>query len=429
MLSQSMHKASEHCEYGSRQVNETDLKNLTKRIVLLNTIKKQPIEILEQASADLHVITEPQFANLYGPDWQVHVVSNVEHLDEVRAVALSLQARKNIDHVIGASERCLQAAGYLNSLLDLDGVDFRTANRASNKVAMKSRLRQCGIEVARHMVINSESDLSNVGDTLGWPIMIKPALGTGSQLNLRLDGPLDTAPAQSQRTWRRLVETQLPILAEEYIDMDWEFHCEGAVIDGQVQFAAPARALNTRFEGFGKTNGSYSLSLSSSDGKEISDLLQRTVTSLGIRSAVTHLEGFKVDDSYLVGEITVRPAGGGIPDLVLTQHKVDLWQVFISLALNDIPLIHPISTEQIYAECWMPVTRGIVQAISTKKELDQFPNVITSKVHLKVGDYSPAPEYSWSRSAEAIVTVPASSNPESTIAAVTDAFKLVIRED
>jgi hypothetical protein len=108
-------------------------------------------------------------------------------------------------------------------------------------------------------------------------------------------------------------------------------------------------------------------------------------------------------DGLLVGEIAVRPAGGGIPDLVQAQHGVDLWDAFVRIGLGEDPGVQARRRPGTYAECWMPVRSGHVTAITSRERLLGLPGVESARVLLEPGEQSIAPQYSWSRSADLVV--------------------------
>lgn len=45
---------------------------------------------------------------------------------------------------------------------------------------MKSRLRSAGIAVARSLTISDIGRLVECGDDIGWPVVVKPVIGSGS---------------------------------------------------------------------------------------------------------------------------------------------------------------------------------------------------------------------------------------------------------
>jgi len=394
-------------------------------VLLINTIKVQPVSKLESRDGlDLHVVTEPAFSEIYGSRWTVHLVDDVDDLTEIRRTIFSLLKNGPIDFVVGASERSLQAAGYVRSLLALPGARYEAASLASNKFAMKSMLRDAGVPVAPFALVGGPGAAREAGDMLGWPVVLKPILGAGSKNIFRMNGPEDCAIGPGWPVFKSLAETDLPVIVEHFVDMEWEFHCEGVVQNGDIKFAAAARSLLPRLEGFGKVNGSYCLPPESIEFDEIVRLYRRTIEALGIRDAVTHMEGFRTAGDYLLGEITIRPAGGAIPDLILAQYSVDLWDAFLAISLGEKADLIVHRDPKTCIEFWIPPVAGEVQSITARREIEEMPGVISARVALKTGDISPGPQYSWSYAVQVIAHADADGDVMGPVERLVEIFDL-----
>src|SRR5262249_31719570 len=129
---------------------------------------------------DLSVITERQFAQEYPTDVPVRFVPSVADLTAIRSAALELGRRRRIDRVVSGTERTQQASGYVRSLFALPGMGYEQANVFSNKLAMKSVLRDAGLPVAEFRAVYSPGQMAAAAAELGWPVVIKPAVGQGT---------------------------------------------------------------------------------------------------------------------------------------------------------------------------------------------------------------------------------------------------------
>jgi hypothetical protein len=358
-----------------------------QRVVLVNSFKVEPITLLEADPAvDLIAITEPRFAARYGPDTDVRVVDDIRDLTAVREVVLDAARGSGVDRVVAASERSLQTGGYLRSFFGLDGIDYDTANAFSNKHVMKQRLRAAGIAVAPSRLAPGVEDIAAAAADLDWPVIVKPVLGAGSLDVVRLDTPAALTEFLNSPAAGELRGCEVPLLVEHCVDMRAEYHCDGVIQDGQVRFVEVSRYFEPLLGVLGRINGSATLTGADPARARAAELHARTVAALGLRSGVTHLELFETGDGMLVGEITCRPAGGGLPRNVELASGVNLWRCFLDTELGRDPVITTVRSPLVHMVCDLPIARGRVVDISSAQELAAIPDVVEMALFTRPGD-------------------------------------------
>jgi biotin carboxylase len=156
-----------------------------------------------------------------------------------------------------------------------------------------------------------------------------------------------------------------PVIVERFVEIETEYHCDGIVLDGEVAFASVSAYIVPMLQQIGQMGGSITIEEGSPESLVIKDLHRRTVQALGLRSGVTHMELLGTASGFLIGEITCRPAGGGLPELVRLQHGVDLWQAFTDISLGREPRLAPESHDRRVVVVDLPIRAGRVTAIST----------------------------------------------------------------
>ncbi|HEY3733616.1 MAG TPA: ATP-grasp domain-containing protein [Streptosporangiaceae bacterium] len=363
----------------------------TPRVVLVNSGKAGALAELRAVvpRADIDVLTETSYAKQYPADVRLHFVGDIGDLSAVRRAALALLAQGPIDHVVAPSERSQQAGGYLRSYLGLPGIPYDTANLFSNKAVMKARLAAMRIPVARHRVVAGPENVAAAAAELGWPVVVKPALGSGAMNTFAVATPAAWADIAVSAAGDGLRRADCPLVVEEFISMEGEYHCDGVVRDGTVEFAAPSRYFVPLLGNTDAFTGSYLLPDGHPDAAEVLALHQRAVSALGLRNGVTHLEAFKTAGGFLVGEIACRPAGAGIPDAIEMQYGIDLWRAFMEAALGR----HPSGAaparrlrDDIVVSCCLPIRPGRVARISRAEELARIPGVVKVRMTASAGD-------------------------------------------
>ncbi|MGW6741569.1 ATP-grasp domain-containing protein [Streptomyces sp. NPDC055025] len=340
------------------------------------------------AHADLTVVTEAPYRHLYPTGTRIHTVPDIADLTALRAAALSINRVRRIDLVMCSSERSLQAAGYLRSFFGLPGTGYDVVNRFSNKVAMKTALKAAGLPLADFRAIAALDDVPAVAAELGWPVVVKPALGAGAQDTFLLRGLEDLHALVSTELGKGLRSPDCLLLVERFIDMRAEYHCDGVVRAGRADFLAVSSYLSPVLGRAKEPNASYVLPSSHPDVEAVRDLHQATVTALGLETGVTHMELFRTARGLVVSEISCRPAGMGIVDGIALQTGVNLWDAFVDAELGGRPSVAPRAParEGIVVNCALPVSSGRITRLSSAESLSTVAGVARVKLKAKVGD-------------------------------------------
>ncbi|MGW5401755.1 ATP-grasp domain-containing protein [Streptomyces sp. NPDC003952] len=358
-----------------------------KNVLLINSSREIAARMLQKRDdIRLSVITMPEYAGYYADGADVEVVDTIEDLTQVRLAALRIRERNPFRYVVSPSEWSIQAGGYVRSYFGLPGSGYEVANAFSNKYVMKQRLSAAGVPVARFRLIDRFAGAEAAAEEIGWPLVVKRSCGGGSEYvlpvhdadHLRLlahddsTGPIRTAP--------------YPLMAEELVDIEAEFHCDGVVRDGRVRFAPVSRYFEPVLRSVGGVIGSYTLPDEHPDTLAVTALHERVVAALGLTDGVTHLEVFKTPHGHLVGEVACRPGGGGIADQVLHQYGVDLWSTFLSTSLGEPVYVDTLPRTDHMIQYMLPRPVGTVTAITPAEELLAAPGAVYAKVGTAVGD-------------------------------------------
>jgi biotin carboxylase len=358
-----------------------------KNVLLINTTQEVPARMLQDRDdIRLSVITTPAYRGLYDEDTDVELVDSIADLTQVRLTALRIRERNPFDHVVSPQEWSVLAGGYIRSYFGLPGIDFAVANAFSNKFVMKQQLAAAGLPVPRFRRLNTFTDALAAGDELGWPLIVKRACGGGSGYVLALDGPDHLRSLAADRHTNRMRSAPYPLMAEELIDMEAEFHVDAVVCDGKTRFAAVSRYLTPVLNSVGGGIGSYTLPDHHPDTRTTTELHDQVITALGLTDGITHLETFKTPTGHLIGEIACRPGGGGIAPQLHHQYNLDLWKTFLHLSLNE--PVNPDTTPRTdhMAQYMLPRPTGTITTLTTTQELTTAPGVVHADIKATPGD-------------------------------------------
>lgn len=357
-------------------------------VLLINTVGTGPIATLEaDPGLRLSVLTHPEYARFYDPRTPLTEIPDITDLNAVRDAAVRLlRTGTAFDRVIAPSERSLQPAGYLRSFLGLPGPGYEVMNRFSNKYTMKRALRAAGLPVAPFAPLGSLTDLPDIANRLGWPLVVKPVIGAAARNTHVVADPAAYRELLDSPHAAALHACRYPLLAERFVEVTAELRCDAVVSDGSVRFASVSRYVVPPLARRGRIAGSYTLAGGSRDLDPVRELNDAVIAALGLREGVTHLEVLRTPEGDLVGEISARPGGGGIDEVIRLRYGVDLWQEFVNVSVGREPDCAVTDSGGVVIGCMLPAAPGRVEEVTPPAELATVPGVVGVDLHLAPGD-------------------------------------------
>ncbi|GFH35759.1 ATP-grasp domain-containing protein [Streptomyces pacificus] len=363
----------------------------TSHVAVLATRRRAlPLRLL-QKSDDLRitVIADQGHTHVFGPSVTVREIATVRDPGLVLETVSELSRKDPVDRIVSPVELAVPSAGYVRSTLGIPGDSYDMSLAFSNKFIMKQRLAAAGLPTAAFRQVMKVDDVPEAAAHTGWPCVTKPVFGGGCMGVTVLDSPEDHERLLSGPAGEEIRNSTTPLIVEQFIEMDHEYHCDAVVRDGKVVFAAPSRYFSPILGQVDTFSGSYLLPQGHEDFTAVTELNAEVVRALGLTDGVTHLELFKTGSGFVVGEIACRPGGGGITAAVQRHHGVDLWDVFWEVSLGRTPDIAPRSPEGILATVMLPTRPGRITGLSTEAELAACPGVVAVNMSLSVGDVVP----------------------------------------
>lgn len=348
-------------------------------VLFLNSGKVDAFRKLREVAphARVEVVTEKAYEDLYPVDQLVHHVLDIADPTEVRDLAVRIHQADPFDAVVAPSERSLQVGGYLRSFLGLGHPGYEVSHRFSSKAAMKRALAAAGVAVAPFVVAPSWRQVADAARSIGWPVVVKPSIGSGSMNTFVVRSDDDLTRLWQSGESAALRSCRYSLMVEAFVDIDVEYHCDAAVVGGVVEFSVLQRYFGPLLLVAGGLNGSVVVADDDPAVAAVRDLHQRVVDVLGLVDGVTHLEVLRHGDTFLVGEISCRPGGGGIMRSIELQWGVDLWKVFLQTQLGMTPDLDPRRQRQgRVVNCDLPVQVGRVVTITPASHLADLPGVI-----------------------------------------------------
>ncbi|WP_340175247.1 ATP-grasp domain-containing protein [Staphylococcus gallinarum] len=295
----------------------------------MNSDKQEPINIIKNKIDDLNVsvVTKTQYQHLYkGLTEKIYLVNSLEDFLEIRNIVNSIQKKESIDYVITPTEKGVLTGGFIRSFFGIDGPKFEEALATTNKLYMKSKVNEFNIKTAPFESLSDLTQLEYTAQEIGYPIIIKPAVGSGTKNTFKIESREDLLTKQNTNIFDELYDINVPLIVEKFIEME-EYHCDAIINDNQVQFLSISKYLTPPLKSINGYTGSFIIPTDSQIYNRLKQEVYKIVDNLSISKGPIHVELYHTNyDEILFGEIALRPGGGGISKTISMKYDISIWE-------------------------------------------------------------------------------------------------------
>jgi biotin carboxylase len=249
-----------------------------------------------------------------------------QHIDDIIATAKAWHAVEHFDGVFTFAEQAVLAVAAIASALGLPSVGLDAARRSRNKLLMRQAYEQGGVPSPRFRFVTSPAEAQAAAREFGYPVVLKPTLGTASNYVFRVDSPeemdaryagaVDGLPRILARTQEAGGIDLGPegLLVESFLD-GREYLFEALVWDGEVYLGSAVDRITAEGDTFDDDVHRAPTSLSEAELAKIRQVVSAAARAQGLHRSVTHAEiRYHQGEPHLI-EMAIRPGGGGL-DLV-----------------------------------------------------------------------------------------------------------------
>lgn len=338
--------------------------------LLTQVLELEPEVVLVRDAYD--VANEPVSDEIRSRLHAIYEIGRLDSIEEMSAVFvdLSLKYPGAIRTVLAGAEYGIFGAAYLRTALGIDPREPDLGITVRDKRWMKKAFTDAGIPCARIISNYQPGDLIPASM---FPVVAKPAAGTGSFNTAILDTPAEleafvTAeqlhPALASHQWA--IEEKIE--GEEYhVDMVWQ--------DGEIVFSSVGRYLVPRLAALDMPSRNGSIILSPVDDADLyatfGELMKRFGETKGLSAGVTHAEFFiDAAGQPYISEVATRFAGGAIPGAIHAAFGVDIIEAWMRAELGMTPNFNVQSAEHEVAG-WLhvsPAEDGEIRTVPTETE-------------------------------------------------------------
>lgn len=237
------------------------------------------------------------------------------------------------DAVLTFSERRVPLTASITEALGLPGHPTEVAARLTDKSLQRARLG--AIDPVRSSAIASVADWPRALAEVGLPAVIKPAVGEGSRHTYLID----SEPAGARLVDRLFrAEANRPLVVEQYLrgrdsgPYGDYVSVESMICDGQPRTVAVTGKFPL-LPPFREVGNVWAAAISEREHVAVTNLADRAIKALGIRTGITHTEIKLTDGGPRVLEVNGR-LGGYLAALYRDAMGFDLVRAAGELALG-----------------------------------------------------------------------------------------------
>jgi hypothetical protein len=239
-----------------------------------------------------------------------------------------------IERIVTVHERLLAPVARASEALGLPGMIESTVLRALDKSNLKRVLHHVGIETARDRVVTTKPDVRRFVDQVGFPLVLKPLTGSGGLGTWRIGtyGQLELALDLVKPS------PENAVLLEEYLKGQ-ELCIDTVTIADEPRFYSLCTYRPTILEALEDPRVQWRCVMPRDIRAErYRNFIEQglaAVRALAVGNAMTHLEGFLLEDGRVrFTDATLRPAGARIGPMLAFAYDIDPYRVWARAAVD-----------------------------------------------------------------------------------------------
>jgi hypothetical protein len=238
--------------------------------------------------------------------------------------AIELYERYQFHTIIAISERDVLRASYLRQYFGLSGQLPKSAQQFRDKIVMKEIAQTAQLAVPKFKALQTSLDLLSFVEQHGYPVVIKPIDGAGSQ-NIQVIYNNKDLESVLESGIYRATEVETFISGDMY-------HVDGLVTEGEVAFISVSKyASGCLAYQSGGYNASYLISRDNPMFGRLVTFTNRLLQTLDTpEHTAFHTELFHTPhDEIFLCEIASRTGGGRLDSYLEQAYGIHLTKVWV----------------------------------------------------------------------------------------------------
>ncbi|MFZ4621356.1 MAG: ATP-grasp domain-containing protein [Bacteroidota bacterium] len=314
---------------------------MTKTILCISSYEKGQ-EFLRQAKREGWKVLLLTSKSLEYADWPRESLDNIYFIPDVNKEwhmpdvinGVSFLARtEQIDRIVALDDFDVEKAATLREHLRIGGMGETTARYFRDKLAMRMKAREMGINVPDFVGILNYDRIREYLAKVPPPYVLKPRLSAGAIGIIKIHS--------GEELWRKLDELgdqQSFYLLEKFVPGEI-FHVDSILVNKTILFSIVSKyglpPMEVSHEG--RVFMTRTIERGSPDEKALQQLNRTVMPSLGLLQGVSHTEYIKAheDGKFYFLETSARVGGAHIIELIEGATGMNLWAEWAKLETAD----------------------------------------------------------------------------------------------
>ncbi|MDH6123012.1 biotin carboxylase [Kitasatospora sp. GAS204A] len=320
--------------------------------------------------------------------------------DVARIVELAQEWHKTeqFDGVITFSESAVITAAAVAEGLGLPGIGVEAAKASRNKYLMRQAHERGGAPHPSFRYVESADEAVAAAEEFGYPVIIKPTMGAGSNYVFKVDDAAELAERFAQATegiakmfWANSEVAGLDLgpqglLVESFLDGK-EYLIEALAWDEEVYLGSVVDRITVEGATFDDDVHHAPTSMSAEDLRAVHEVVKAGLWAQGLRRSVAHAEvRFHQGKPYLL-EIAARVGGGGLDEIARLTAAHDPIKAVADIGAGRRPEVRHFQPTGVHTASMCLISDGgVVREITVPAEVADSEKAFLLKITARPGD-------------------------------------------
>lgn len=303
-----------------------------KKIMILGAGVYQVPLIKKAKEMNLYTIVVSYKGNYPGFKYADKVYyKDTTNIDEI----INIAKKENIDGICTTgTDVAVKTIGRINDKLNLCGINFNSANLASNKLKMKKAFIDNNVRTARYKKVFKLNQAKKIFENFGNPVIFKAVDSSGSRGIIKVDNKskIDYAFKKVMSVTKKNY-----FIIEEYIEGE-EFGAQAFVYNDNLEFILPHGDIIFTEADAAVPIGHYApYKTRKLIFEDIKKQVFNSIKALNLNNCAINADFILKEDKVYVLEIGARAGATCLPELVSIYYNIDYYEQIINMSLGFRP--------------------------------------------------------------------------------------------
>ena len=331
-----------------------------------------------------------------------------------------------ISGVLTAGTDASMTVAAVANALDLPGIKFEDAEAATNKIKMRTRLKEQKVPCPNFNPVWSLTEAKAACKKLGFPVVIKPSSNMGARGVMRINDMNMLADAFK---FAKESSPNGEVLIEEFMEGP-ELSIDAVIFNNEITITGVADRIINHEPYFVETGHTMPSNLPAQVIEEACNVMKMGIRALGISIGAAKGDIKITSDGPKIGELAARLSGGFMSAYTYPLSSgVDLMRAAIEIALGQEPgNLEPIRNK-VSIERAIITEPGIVKEINGLEDALKIQGVAEIFLNVKKGDKVVKPRSNVEKAGHIIAVANTLEEAEQAVAQCKEVLKIEIVQD